>query len=139
MKARDGSTWRVQRYPLSPGAGAFGRVGRAARQPAPAGLGEFSGNVVRAEATGWVAVIELLVAALRGLAALVTAPFGIALCLLGVRPWPITARRLGRSRRTHRWRVTGRSASNDLLAEIVDALHTGRHLPEGDIELRRSS
>jgi hypothetical protein len=134
--ASDGSAWRVQRYPLFRRARTFDRTRRAMRHPAPAGLGEFSGNVVRAEATGWVALIDVLVAALRGLAAPVVAPIGIALCLARLRPWPVTARRLGRSRRIHRWQVTGRTASNDLLAEIVDALRTGRHLPEGDLELR---
>jgi len=135
VKARDGSTWRVQRYPITSGGRTFARTRHVARQPAPAGFGEFSGAVVRAEATGWVALLDLFVAALRGLAALVLAPIGIALCMLGVRPWPVTARRLGRSRRIHRWQVSGRAASNDLLAEIVDALRTGRHLPEGDLEL----
>jgi len=81
-------------------------------------------------------VIDLFVAALWWIASLVVAPVGIALCLLGVRAWPVTARRLGRSDRVHRWQVKGRRASNDLLAEIVDALRTGRHLPDGDLELR---
>jgi hypothetical protein len=135
VRARDGSAWRVQRYPLRRHARTFDRARRAARQPAPAALGEVTGGIIHADAFGWAALIDLLVAALWWVAAFVAAPLGIALCLLGLRPWPVTARRLGRSRRIHQWQVTGRAASNDLLAEIVDALRTGRHLPEGDLEL----
>jgi hypothetical protein len=125
----------VQRYPVGRPAGSASRTRRLVRQPTPAGFGEFSGRVVQGEAAGWTALLDLLVAVLHWSIALVAAPFGIALCMAGVRDWPVTARRLGRSHRIHQWHVHGRTASNELLAEIVDALLSGRHLPEGDAEL----
>jgi hypothetical protein len=135
VTARDGSSWRVQRYSLRPPSTGVARWRRVADHPNPAGFGEFTGVVVRGEAAGWAALIDLLVAVLRWSAAVVCAPVGIALCLLRLRPWPVTAKRRGRARRVHLWSVRGRTASNDLLAEIVDSLRTGRHLPAGDIEL----
>jgi hypothetical protein len=119
---------------IRPHAG-VGRARRVANHPNPSGFGDFTGGLIRAEATGWAALIDLLVALLRWSAALVFAPIGIALCMLRLRPWPLSAKRRGGARRVHLWPVWGRTASNDLLAEIVESLHTGRHLPPGDVEL----
>jgi hypothetical protein len=87
---------------------------------------------VRGQALGWLVPLELVsVVAARGVA-MVVAPVDVVLCLSGRRPWPVTARRLGRSKRRHTWWVTGWMPSTLKVHEVESALRSGRHLPEGE-------
>ena len=107
------------------------RAVRVARHQEPAALGSFTGGVVRAEATAWVVLIDAFVAALRWLGTVACRADRHRPVPAPLRPWPVTARRLGRSRRVHLWSVRGRAASNDLLAEIVDSLRDRSAPPAG--------
>jgi hypothetical protein len=92
---------------------------------------------VRGEALGCLLPIEALSVLVARGAAVLIAPFDILLCLSGWRPWPVTARRLGRARRRHTWMVRGWAESSAMLREVESALRFGRRLPEEQRVIRR--
>jgi len=129
VTAADGSTWKVTRYRLRELPSRIGSSSRAARSmsgsPQP---GTMFDQGVRGEALGCLVPLELASVAITKVAAVLIAPLDLALCGSGRRPWPITARRFGMSRR-HTWHVYGWTQSSTKIDEVAQALRTGRHLP----------
>jgi hypothetical protein len=133
VRAADGSRWVVTRYALRDVPTLAGSTRRAARAGGrPGEAGPISDQVIRGDALGCLVPIELGTVLIGRLVAALAAPFDLAWCALGRRPWPVTARRIGRTRRRHVWLVQGWDQSSAMLREVGLSLRTGRHLPRGE-------
>jgi hypothetical protein len=110
--------------------GATARSGRA--NPDGRQVGTIFDQGVRGQAMGCLVPLEVASVLLGHALALLIAPVDLALCLVRWRPWPVTARRVGRVRRRHTWLEVGWRDSSTRIDEIVHALRTGRHLPTGE-------
>ena len=63
----------------------------------------------------------------------------VPVCLLGRRPWLVTAKQVGRARRTHVWQVAGNRQSRELVARVAATLHEGRRLSAVGVEFSEPS
>jgi hypothetical protein len=82
------------------------------------------------EAGAQLGLILMLTMVARVALAVVLAPFDAVLSLLGVRPWYVEARKVGRAKRTHLWQTKGWRSSEELICDIDACLVTGHRLPD---------
>lgn len=134
LVAQDGGTWRVGRRWLRPTL-TLARWGQLVRRTGAGDLtGEISFERSRNNYAGaQLGMILMVVMVVRYALAIVLAPFDALLSFVGLRPWYIEAKNVGRAKRRHVWIVKGWEASESLLCEIDAALRTGHRLPDGDL------
>ena len=129
--AKDGSTWRVGRRWLRPTL----TISRWAELVRRTGAGDLTAEISfergrNNAAGGQLGMILMLAMVARLALAVVLAPFDAVLSLLGVRPWYVEAKKLGRAKRTHLWRARGWRTSEELICDIDACLVTGHRLPD---------
>lgn len=122
----------MSRFRLDPARLLPGATARSMRSSGTPGPGSMTDQEIRGQALAFIAVLEIVAVAAGWLLALVMAPFDLAFCLSGRRPWPVTAHRTDGHRHRHTWLVTGWSASSAQVDEVVAALRSGRHLPRDE-------